>query len=132
MVSRADSITLYRGFAIGASVFGAMFGTWFVISRYPVPDSDAINVGLFAFLMIALLTLFAAVALAVADWRQLKRTALVLGGGFLAAAVLGGLAWGVGRIFIGRPQAQDALFFGVIMLLWLPTWITWRKRRKAA
>lgn len=83
------------------AVMLSMYATWFAISRYPVPDSDAINLGFFLFFLIELFSLLIIGNLIIFGLREGRRLepGLMIGifiGGSIIAAMVGLLTWGTG------------------------------------
>lgn len=120
---------LYWVVSVIFAVMLSMYATWFAISRYPIPDSDAINLGFFLFFLIGLLGLLIVGDRIVFGLREGKpiEIGLLAGifiGGFIIAAVVGLLTWGIGWFIADRPWVPRAfriavLVFAIIHLLGL-------------
>jgi hypothetical protein len=113
----------------------AMVATWFLVARYPIPDDEAIHLGVLGFLFIILLDLFLIYHLVGPKIRQGRRmlaikwfVSLVLLG-LLVASVVGSLPWLVRRLIDAVPWLPN-IFWG-LLLLWsvANTIALWRKRR---
>jgi hypothetical protein len=87
--------------AVPLTLMLSAYATWFAISRYPIPDSDAINLGLFAFFGVLLLDVFFVCDRVVVSLRkegritpgELARIATIFLGGALLAALFGLSVW---------------------------------------
>lgn len=134
MNRRAERRVLFWIVSVIFAVMLAMYATWFAISRFPIPDSNPINVGLFLFFLIVLLDLFLIGDLIKIGMREHKHisvsmSAVIFVGGFLLAAVVGLLTWGIGWLIAGRPWVPRAFYIvlgtSTILQLW---WIRRKSR----
>jgi vacuolar-type H+-ATPase subunit I/STV1 len=124
---------LYWVAAIPISILLAGYATWWIISRYPVPDDDAINLALFLSFLIGFLDLMLLGGLLVSgrpENRHPGMMALLLAGGILFAAIVGLLTWGTGWLLKGRPWLPEA-FIPTMALLYL-AYILWGRRKSRA
>lgn len=124
------------GAAVSLAVPLSMFTTWVAISRYPVPDRDSINLGIFLFFLIAFLDVYLVCDLIVAGLREGKpRSLLGLAGifaaGLLIAAGLGTLPWSIewlwGRLIAAIPWVQEIPW--ILLVLWLFAHDFWKRRK---
>jgi hypothetical protein len=121
---------LYWMVSLMFAVALSMYATWFAISRYPVPDSNALNLGLFLFFLIGLVTL-----LIIGDLKLFgKHIGIVEAvgifvGGFLIAAVVGSVTWGIGWFIADRPWVPRYFYVAFAILSALHAWWLRRKSR---
>ena len=124
---------LYWVAAIPISILLAGYATWLIISRYPIPDDDAINLALFFSFLIGFLDLMllgSILVLGRPENRHPAGMALLLAGGILLAAIVGLLTWGTGWLINGRPWLPKA-FMATMALLYLAQ-IWWGRRKSRA
>ena len=123
--------------AIGLAGILSMYATWFAISRYPIPDSDAINLGLAGFFLVVFLDIFFVCGFIINDLRNGKRRSLrewavnaaIFVGGLLAAAVLGLFLW---CFWLFQAKHWAFYVFQTLFCVWLAalSWRRlWRRRR---
>lgn len=99
---------LYWVGSVSVAVALSMYATWVAINRYPVPDSDAVNLGIFLFFLIGLVALVVIVDLVVSGLREGKRLEMgliagILVGGLSIATVVGLSIWGIGWFIPSNP-----------------------------
>ena len=130
--SKAEFRVLYWVVAIIFAVMVSMYATWVAISRYPIPDSDAINLGLFLFFLIGLIDLLIIGNLIVFDSPEgihIGKLSGIFVGGLLIAAAVGLLTWGIGWFIADRPWVPKAFYIAVILLSIIQSWWLRRKSR---
>lgn len=111
----------------------AMIATWFLVADYPIPDDDAIYLGLLGFLFIVFLDLFFIVfvcyLLAMGNFRQGERWWAVkwsIGlflSGLLVASVVGSLPWLLRRLVVALPWLTDVPWWLTAVPWWLFFWL---------
>jgi hypothetical protein len=131
---RTELIALYWIVSLLFAVMLSMYATWIAISRYPIPDSNAIDVALLLVFFIVLLDLVLLGDLMVVGLRKGKQVeavtlAGIFVGGFLLAAVVGLLTWGIGWFIADRPWVPQAFY--IIAGMILPALQRWWFRRKS-
>jgi hypothetical protein len=130
--SKAELRVLYWVVAIIFAVMLSMYATWVAISRYPIPDSDAINLGLFLFFLIGLIDLVIIGNLILFDLPEGKHIGKLAGifvSGLLIAAAVGLLTWGIGWFIAGRPWVPKAFYIAVMLFSIIQSWWLRRKSR---
>jgi hypothetical protein len=126
---------------IGILVAGvlAMVATWFVVAYFPIPDDDAIHLGLLGFFFVLVIDVF----LVYEDLRDAKlqgqrvpairRSVKLLLLGLLVAAIVGSLPWLWFRLWswltAAMPWLPDILEELLILAFLLNLIAIWRRRR---
>jgi hypothetical protein len=134
--SKSELRVLYWVISVIFAVMLSMYATWVAISRYPIPDSDAINLGLFLFFLIGLLDLLLIgdlVVLGSSEGKAIKidELSIVFVGGLLGAVVVGLCTWGIGWLVTEKPWVTRAFWIAVAILWAMPALQSWWLRRKS-
>lgn len=121
-------------FAVIVFVALSMFVTWVAVSRYPVPDDDSINLGLFLFFLVVFLDVFLMGDLTLGEHLRGRKKAIpvfklagIFMQGLLVAAVVGMLPWSIGWFLSKAPWIPQGVRIAVLILTVLALW---RGRRK--
>lgn len=131
--SKDEFRVLYWVVAIIFAVMLSMYATWVAVSRYPIPDSNAINLGLFLFFLIGLIDLLIIGNLIVFNFPEgvsIGKLTGIFVGGLLIAAAVGLLTWGIGWFIADRPWVPKAFYIAMILLSLIQTW--WLRRKSRA
>ena len=133
--SKTELRVLYWVVSVVFAVMLSMYATWVAISRYPIPDSDAINLGLFLFFLIGLLDLLLIGDLVVLGSREGKaikidELSIIFVGGLLCAVGVGLFTWGIGWFIADKPWVPRAFYIAVLILPILQAW--WLRRKSRA
>jgi hypothetical protein len=134
--SKTELRVLYWVISVVFAVMLSMYATWVAISRYPIPDSNAINLGLFLFFLIELLSLLAMGDLLVRGIREgigieIGKLSVILVGGFLGAVVVGLCTWGIGLFVADKPWVPRAFGIALTIVSALQALQSWWLRRKS-
>ncbi len=125
--------------AVSLAVPLSMFTTWVTISRYPVPDRDSINLGLFLFFLMVFLDIYLVCDLIVADLSNGKPISFlgltsIFAVGLLVAVGLGILPWSIDwlwrRLIAAMPWVRE-IPWNKLLVLWFVAYVLWKKRKSA-
>ncbi len=121
--------------AVGVAGLLAMVATWLLASYWPVPDDEAISVGLIGFFFVVFLDIFLIYHWAVPAVRrgagvEAVKMSVSLGLlGLLVASVVGALPWLLSRLLAALPWMQEIP--GVSLLLFgLVAQDLWKRRKE--
>ena len=110
-------------FAVIVSVALSMFVTWVAVARYPVPDDDSINLGLFLFFLVVFLDVFLMGDLTFGEHLRdrkkaipLFKLAVIFMAGLLVAAVIGILPWSIAWVHSEVPWIPQAVRIAALIL----------------
>lgn len=126
---------LYSLIAIFVSVWLSIGGTWLLVYYFPIPDDDAIYVGLIIGLLVVSFVLFLTFWQAGPLVRQgksgeaLLTSAILIPIGLLAASVLGSLPWLWSQLVEVQPWVAELWFLWPTLYL---LWMSWLARRSRA
>lgn len=112
----------------------AMVATWFLVAYYPIPNDDAIHLGLLVPLFVVFFDFLLIYRLAGSKTRQGQRMAAIKWSvsllllGLLAASVLGSLPLLWRRFMTAIPGLREVPWVTIFML-WVAADNLWRRRR---
>lgn len=120
--------------AAAAAAFLAMVATWFLVAYSPIPDDNAVYLGLLGFLFVVIFDLILIAGLAVSEVRQgegmaaIKLSVSLFLLGLLVASVVGSLPLLWQRVMTAVPGLRDVPW-GTFLLLWIAAFSLWRRRK---
>lgn len=129
----SDGLGLFLGAVSVAGVL-AMVATWLFVAYYPIPDDEAIYLGVLGFFFVVLLGFFLIYHLAGPEVRKGQRIAAVKTSvslillGLLVAAVVGSLPWLLSRLIAAIPWVRE-IPWSTLLVLWLVAHDLWRRRK---
>jgi hypothetical protein len=123
-------------FLVAVSVAGvlAMVATWLLVAYYPIPDDEAIYLGLLGFFFVVVLDFFLIYYLVGPEVRKGQRISAVKTSvslillGLLVASVVGSLPWLLSRLIAAIPWVRE-IPWSTLLILWLVAHDVWRRRR---
>jgi hypothetical protein len=126
-------------FLIAVSMAGvlAMVATWLLVAYYPLPDDEAIYLGLLGFFFIVFLDVFLIYHLVGSEVRQgqsiaaVKMSVSLILLGLLVASLAGSLPWLLSRLIAALPWVQE-IPWSILLVLWLVAHDLWRRRKQTA
>jgi len=120
--------------AIGVSGVLAMVATWFLVDLYPIPDDDAIHLGVLIFCFVVFFDVLLIYRIARSEIRQGQRMGAVKWAaglillGLPVAAAAGSLPWLLDRLYAALPW-MSGIHWG-LLLAWLAIAnVFWQRRR---
>ena len=113
----------------------AMVATWLLVAYYPIPDDEAVYLGLLGFCFVVFLDVFLIYHLVGSEVRQgqgiaaVKTSVSLILLGLLVASVVGSLPWLLSRLIATLPWVQE-IPWSSLLVLWLVAYDLWRRRKQ--
>ena len=121
--------------AVSVSGVLAMVATWLLVAYYPIPDDEAVYLGLLGFFFVVFLDVFLLYYLVGSEVRRgqgiaaVKTSVRLILLGLLVASVVGSLPWLLSRLIAALPWAQE-IPWSSLLVLWLVAHDLWRRRKQ--
>ncbi|MEA2559651.1 MAG: hypothetical protein QOH06_1155 [Acidobacteriota bacterium] len=121
--------------AVSVSGVLAMVATWLLVAYYPIPDDEAVYLGLLGFFFVVSLDVFLIYHRVGSEVRQgqgiaaVKTSVSLILLGLLVASVVGSLPWLLSRLLAALPWVQE-IPLSKLLILWLVAYDLWGRSKQ--
>ena len=130
----SDGLGLFLA-AVSVSGVLAMVATWLLVAYSPIPDDEAIDLGLLGFFFVVFLDAFLIYYLAGSKVRQgqsiaaVKTSVSLILLGLLVASLVGSLPWLISRLIAALPWMQE-IPWSILPVFWFVAQDLWSRRKQ--